>query len=101
MLLGVHKVHTMIFLVIGFCGEHDSSREWVVCYYKTRRKAEKYAGMAEGEANKLYRKHAKLCGPGLYWSNIKIPKGSNKFDAKMEADFTGTAYRVEEVAHGN
>lgn len=77
-----------IYVVYGQCGEYSDHRDWLVCAYADRDKAEKHAFEAEKRSKEMLTEYE-------HW--MDIPDGANKYDTQMDMDYTGASYLAIEV----
>lgn len=80
-----------IYLVIGETGEYDDHNEWVVHAYRSRELALEHAAAAEAVAKEIFKEYP---FPACIAANAKNPH-----DPKMQIDYTGSRYRVEEIEY--
>ena len=76
-----------VFLVYGATGEYSDRTEWFIRVFASAKKAAELVTLASAKARELEVKYKRKY----------IPKGSNPYDLKMQSDYTGTHYYVEEV----
>jgi hypothetical protein len=76
-----------IYIVEGTTGDYSDRTDWVVCAFRSKKKAEDLAHKAMRRAKEI-----QISRPSRY----DAPKGENEFDAKMQMDYTGTEYYIVE-----
>lgn len=87
--------HRSVWLVIGVCGEYSDRSEWVVAAYFDRALAERHADLASEEEQRLLAAH--LSAGGNSRSSYRAQQYPNRYDAKVQRDYTGTDYHAAEV----
>jgi hypothetical protein len=77
-----------LWLVTGSTGEYSDRSEWVVAAFATEAKAQRYAELAQNEADRI---------DSLRPNRYNSAGMDNRFDRRMSMDYTGTRYRHEMV----
>lgn len=78
-----------LYVVTGTTGEYSDRSEWLVRAYLSETEAEAHAEKAGAKAAELFATRSnKYRSP---------PEGSNEHDPRMQMDYTGTTYFVQEV----
>lgn len=95
--------HASVWLVIGTCGEYSGRSEWVVAAYFDKALAERHADLAMEEERRLFAawvaaghedyefRHPEFDPPELQAMRV------NRYDPKVQRDYTGTDYHAAEV----
>ena len=101
-----------VYLVIGVCGEYSDRTEWVVAAYFDKALAERHADLATEEEIRIARawEAAGYEAFELRYNSDGISQMPseeierrramrvNRYDAKVQRDYTGTDYHAAEVA---
>ncbi len=72
-----------IYIVEGTTGEHSDRTDWVVCAYKSKKRAEDHVRKAMLRAKEIEQTRE---------NRYSVPVGINEFDKHMRMDYTGTEY---------
>jgi hypothetical protein len=78
-----------IYIVEGCTGEYEDKVNWQVRAFTDRTEADVLVALAQDKADELCDVYK-----DRYW---EIPTGSNVFDPRMYADYTGVEYRAYEL----
>ena len=76
-----------IWIVEGTTGEYSDRTDWVVCAYKSKKKAEDHVFNAMRRGKEIEKSRE---------SRYRVAEGANEFDPKMRMDYTGTEYYTVE-----
>lgn len=76
-----------LWLVIGSTGEYAGRCEWTLCAYRTEEEAKRHVELAQADADRIERTRENKYSSGE----------PNKYDSRMQMDYTGTRYHHEMV----
>lgn len=80
-----------IWVLIGNTGEYDSSTEWMVCAFYSKRSANTHLRKAQQRATEIKRYYRFISG------HRDNPKYQNEFDPGMAMDSSGTNYSLVQI----
>lgn len=86
----------MIYIVTGATGEYSDRSEWLIRAYTNEAQAREHVMNAEN----WYRQNVLNGKKKLSWDDYLKRSGEwgiNPYDPKMEVDYTGTYYFLQEV----
>lgn len=75
------------WVVTGSTGEYSDRCEWTLCAYRTEDEAKKHQQLAQAEADRIERTRENRYNSGE----------PNKYDTRMQMDYTGTRYTYEMI----
>lgn len=76
-----------LWIVTGSTGEYSDRCEWTLCAYRTAEEANRHVELAQAEADRIERTRENRYNSGE----------PNKYDSRMQMDYTGTSYHCEMV----
>ena len=76
-----------LWIVTGSTGEYSDRCEWTLCAYRTEEEAKRHVELAQAEADRIERTRENRYNSGE----------PNKYDSRMQMDYTGTSYHCEMV----